>query len=97
MSFVEKLNVDVFLMGVDGIDIEKGITFNSYEESVVAERVAVNASRRIVLADDSKFGVVAPYRVVDIDGVDYIVTNESERTRKIRRFLEASGVNLVFA
>lgn len=96
-EIVNKLNVDVFLLGVDGIDLERGITFENYEESLIAQIIWRNSEKKIVVTDDSKFGKIAPYRVADINSVDYIITNASDKTEKFRFFLKGSKTKLILA
>ncbi len=96
MKFVEDLNVDVFVMGIDGIDLESGVTFSNYEESMIAKRVLENSRIKIVVADDSKFGEVYPYKVADLKDLDYIVTNRSDFSTKFEDRLP-DGVKLIFA
>jgi len=92
---VSRLNVDVFLVGIDGIDLEKGITFENYEESLIAQKVWENAKIRIVIADDSKFGAVATYRIANVESANYIITNLSNETEKFKKFLRNSKVDLI--
>ncbi len=97
MSFVERVRADVFLLGVNGIDVEKGITFDSYEEGLIARKMIENSSKVVVVSDSSKLGIVSPYKVSDIDEVDYIVVDESERARRMKKVIENMGVSVLLA
>jgi len=96
-EIVNKLNVNVFLLGVDGVDLEKGITFENYEESLIAQIIWENSEKKIVITDDSKFGKIASYKVADINSVDYIITNTSDKTEKFRDLLKGSKTKLILA
>lgn len=76
-TVVETLNVDVFLLGVDGIDAFGGVSFSSFEECLIAREVIERSKVKVVVADSSKFGLVAPFKVCDIDCLDYIITDRS--------------------
>lgn len=77
-SLVEMLNVDLLLMGVDGVDYSGGISFRSFEESLIAKEVLKHSKVKLVVADSSKFGITGPYKVCDIDCVDYLITNKDQ-------------------
>ncbi len=95
MSFVERTNADVFLMGVDGIDLERGISFDSYEESLIAQKMMENSSKVVVVSDSSKLGKLSPYKVSDVDEIDLLVMDDSEKSRKVRKLLENMGVKVI--
>ncbi len=97
MSFVERTNADVFLIGVNGIDLEKGISFDNYEESLIAQKMIENSSKVIVVSDSSKLGKVSPYKVSDLDGVDFLVVDDSEKSRKIKKVVENMGIKVILA
>lgn len=87
---VETLNIDLFLLGVDGIDDTGGISFRSFEESLIAKEVFKRSKIKVVIADSSKFGIVAPYRICDLDCVDYIITNKAP---VVENFLQKSKLS----
>ncbi|WP_448523376.1 DeoR/GlpR family DNA-binding transcription regulator [Pseudothermotoga sp.] len=94
-SLVEAINVDLFLMGVDGVDHEGGISFSSFEECLIAKEVFKRSKTNVVVADSSKFGIVAPYKVCELDCVDYIVTNSAPSVDNLLRKAKLSRVTVV--
>jgi DeoR/GlpR family transcriptional regulator of sugar metabolism len=92
---VEAINVDLFLMGVDGVDHEGGISFSSFEECLIAKEVLKRSKTKVVVADSSKFGNVAPYKVCDLDCVDYIVTNKALTVDNLLRKARLSRATVV--
>lgn len=69
------LNFDTFVMSAGGIDADAGITeYNPDDASV--KRAAIDSARRtIVVADESKMGVVTFANVCRLDDVDALVTD----------------------
>lgn len=69
------LHVDKLFLGVDGFDVERGITTH-YEPEAMLNRAMVQATRQvIVVTDRSKFGRICLHRIVSIDEVDDLVTD----------------------
>ncbi|MFV0429525.1 MAG: DeoR/GlpR family DNA-binding transcription regulator [Arachnia sp.] len=65
VDFFAGLNADVALVSSGGLDAEHGLT-DFYLEEVASRRVMLRNSRRcFVLADSSKFGIVAPHFVAE--------------------------------
>jgi len=82
LSLFENIIVDVYFMGVNGIDLNKGITNYDAEERDVAITILKNAKKVIVLADSSKFGVIMPYKICDLGDVDIIITDRLQDDKK---------------
>jgi len=93
LKFFQGMNFDVFLMGVDGIDVRKGVMFSSFEEAMVARTIVENSSKVIVVADDSKIGLKTPYVVCEASKVDYLVTTPHPDLPKFEKI----GINIVLA
>ena len=89
VDFIVKMNIDLFIIGVDGVDIDSGITFANFEESVVARKVMTVSKKKIVIADDSKIGKVAPYRIAAFDEIDVLITNATSHTRTLLKEVTA--------
>jgi DeoR family transcriptional regulator of aga operon len=92
MSALNELHVDKLFLGVDGFDVERGITTH-YEPEAMLNRAMVQAARRvIVVTDRSKFGRVCLHRIISIDEVDELVTDDS-----VPDDIRAAGERLDFA
>ena len=68
-------NCDTFVMGVAGIDGERGISDYHQAESRVKRAAAKRADRVIVAADKSKLGRVTFVSIAALSDVDVIVTD----------------------
>jgi DeoR family transcriptional regulator of aga operon len=69
------LHVDKLFLGVDGFDLERGITTH-YEPEAILNRKMVSAARSVVaVTDSSKFGRTCLHRIMDISGISALVTD----------------------
>jgi len=86
LKLFEGLKADLFIFGVNGVDGKEGITFYDFEEASVAIKAMEVSSRLMVLADHSKIGMVAPYRVCKLERVDYLVVDDPsvESVKKLK-------------
>ena len=80
--------------GVDGIDLEHGITTSTIDEAKLTRRMMEAASQTIVLADSSKFGQRGFGRIGSLEEIDVIVT-EAEVSEQMASALEEAGVDLI--
>jgi DeoR/GlpR family transcriptional regulator of sugar metabolism len=70
-------NCDTFVMGVAGIDAERGISDYHHGESQVKRAASLRADRVIVAADQSKLGRVTFVSIAPLSQIDTIVTDGS--------------------
>lgn len=88
------LNIDVAVIGVDGIDASRGFTtFDSGEAYV--NRVMLEQSREVwILADHSKFDEVLPAVIVPITAANRIITDTGTRDDQIAPLLDL-GIEVI--
>lgn len=82
--------------GVDGIDLEHGITTSTIEEAKLTQVMMRSASKIIILADSSKFGQRGFGRICSLEEIDVIVT-DSRISEQAVAMAEEAGVDLVIA
>ncbi len=71
------LRVDKLFLGVDGFDIDYGITTH-YEPEAMLNRKMVEAARQVIaVTDSSKFGRVCLHRIIDIAEIDDLVADDA--------------------
>ena len=70
-------NCDTFVMGVAGVDAERGISDYHQGESQVKRAASRRADRVIVAADQSKLGRVTFVSIAPLSEIDVIVTDGS--------------------
>ncbi len=75
-------------LGVDGIDIEHGLTTTNSMEASLNKVMIKSAQKIIVLVDSSKFGKKGFGRICGLDNVDQIITDTGIDTTTKERLLE---------
>lgn len=74
-----EMRADVLFMGIGAISLERGL-MNDYLPEVLTDRVVRSmANTVVVMADSSKFDLVAPALVFGLDEIDVIVTDSGVR------------------
>ncbi len=91
-----EFHLDLALIGVDGIDIERGISTYTIAEAHAAALYISQAERVWVVADHSKAGKVAPALIAPLAKVHRLVTDPG-LDGGIRARLEAAGLEVVVA
>lgn len=72
---VDKLTLDMAILGVDGLSAEFGATTIHPGEAEVSSRLAAVAERVVVVADASKIGASTFARICPLDQIDVLVTS----------------------
>jgi DeoR family transcriptional regulator of aga operon len=81
-------------LGVDGIDVEYGITNSNIEEAHLNRQMIDASLKTIILADSSKFGKRGFGKICGLDKVDIIVT-DTGITDTIAAIIENFGIKLI--
>ncbi len=75
---LEDLHVDKLFLGVDGFDLERGITTH-YEPEAMLNRKMVKAARQVIaVTDKSKFGRVCLHRILNVAEIDDLITDADD-------------------
>lgn len=64
-----------FFLGVDGIDVEFGLTTTNMMEAQLNKKMIAAAQKTIVLADSSKFGKRGFGRICGLESIEQIITD----------------------
>jgi DeoR/GlpR family transcriptional regulator of sugar metabolism len=80
-------------LGVDGIDLDYGITTTDFREAELNKVMIASAQKTIVLADSSKFRRRGFSKIADMYDVDLIIT-DSNIPEKIAKRIEEMGIEL---
>ncbi|MBM3689556.1 MAG: DeoR/GlpR transcriptional regulator [Actinobacteria bacterium] len=83
-------------VGVDGLDIDGGLTTHDPVEARTNAVLLEQAGRVIVVADASKFGRVLPGRIGGVQAADVVVT-DSGADPTVLEDLRARGIQVVIA
>jgi len=86
---LERLNLDVAFVGVDGITVEAGLTTHHEVEAHTNRTMIDRARRVVVVTDSSKLGRVAFAQMCPIDMVNELITDDGAAGTAIRGIQEA--------
>jgi DeoR family transcriptional regulator, aga operon transcriptional repressor len=90
---LEEMHADILFLGVDGFDLEVGITTPNFLESRV-NRAMVKAARQVVaVCDSSKFGRRSLSRIVPPGAIHHVITDQN-LPKEIQDALRAMGIAL---
>lgn len=83
-------------IGVDGIDLDFGITTTDMMEASLNRVMMQTAQKTIVLADSSKFGRRGFSKIADMEDIDQIITDSKIPATTAKR-IEEMGIILTIA
>jgi DeoR family transcriptional regulator of aga operon len=93
---LDALHVDMLFLGVDGLDLERGITTH-YEPEAMLNRKMVEAARVVVaITDSSKFGKICLHRIVPVGELNVLITDRGAPD-DIVQAAEQLGFDLILA
>lgn len=85
---LRNLHADKFFLGIDGADLEHGVTSIVLDE-VSVKRLQMGISDQVILvADSGKFGKTALHRVCGWDAIDQVITDDCLRQEYTAFFAE---------
>ncbi|REL33036.1 DeoR/GlpR transcriptional regulator [Rhodohalobacter sp. SW132] len=92
-QFLENITCGILFLGVDGIDLDFGLTTTNLGEASLNRRFIEVAQYTVVLADSTKFGKRGFSRICTLDCVQHVVTDEGTDPITIKK-LEENGVRV---
>ncbi len=96
-KYAEQMLADFYcsklFIGVDGIDLDFGITTTNMTEASLNRVMIQTAQKTIVLADSSKFGRRGFSKIADIEEIDHIITDSNINPKDAQR-IEDLGIKL---
>lgn len=95
-SALAKISCNLLFMGVDGIDLEFGLSTTNFNEASMGSSMVDSAEKVIVLADSSKFNKRGLAKICNLDQIHSIVTDANVSDRMVKAIQER-GVKVVIA
>ena len=92
-SALASLNLDIVLLGVDGISVDEGFTTHHEVEAHTNRALIERARRVIVVSDSSKIGLVAFARICAIREVDELISDAGADPGEVEA-IRKSGVQV---
>ncbi len=82
-------------LGVDGIDMDFGISTTSAQEAMLNQKMIEVAQQVIILADSSKFGRKSFGKIVDFSKIDVVISDDIPSA--FRDMFESLGIETIIA
>jgi DeoR/GlpR family transcriptional regulator of sugar metabolism len=91
---LSEYNVDTYIMGISGVDAQRGLTDYDVQEAA-GKRLAISHADRTILAfDRTKLGRVLFARVASVNQVDIVVTDVALDDRYATAFAHADVITV---
>lgn len=90
------ISCGVLFLGVDGIDLEFGLSITNLAEATLNQKMIEAAQKVVILADSTKFDRRGLGKVCNIDQIQYIVT-DSDISAETLRGLEERSIHVIIA
>ncbi|TKR29513.1 DeoR family transcriptional regulator [Luteimonas gilva] len=87
---------DTLFLGVDGLDLQFGLTTHQEAEASLNHRMVERSRRIVVLTDASKFGRVSLHRIAKLDEIHAIITDDGI-SAEYREGLQRLGIDVIVA
>ncbi|SUG41087.1 DNA-binding transcriptional regulator AgaR [Salmonella enterica subsp. arizonae] len=85
---------DMLFLGVDAIDLERGISTHNEDEARLNRRMCEVAEKIIVVTDSSKFDRSSLHKIVDTQRIDMIIVDEGIPVESLEG-LRKSGIDVI--
>jgi DeoR family transcriptional regulator of aga operon len=76
VAAMEGLLVNKLFLGVDGIDMEGGVTTHFENEAMLNRLMVKKATEVIAVTDSSKFGRKCLHRIIGVEDLDVLITDQ---------------------
>ncbi len=93
-SFLSNLTCSKLFIGVDGIDLDFGLTTSNISEAHLNHYMIKAAQKVIVLADSSKFGKRGFGKICDINQIHQIITDKNAPPNAVEKMIE-KGIDVI--
>ena len=90
------VNLDIALVGIDGLSVERGLTTYNQAEAYVIHELVERAKEVWAVADHSKLGIIRPATMAPIDKLKKLITDQ-KASKKLVADLKALYVDVVLA
>ena len=94
LDMLDKINIDLALIGVSGCNADSGFTCGTESDMVVKRKVIQKARTSVVVCDQAKFSRLMPYTFASLDEVDYLIS-DSALPEAIDAAAQQSGVKIL--
>ncbi len=94
LEMLDKINIDLALIGVSGCNADAGFTCGTEGDMVVKSKVIGKARTTVVMCDQAKFSRLMPYTFARFSDVDYLIS-DGPVPENILQAAVAAGVKML--
>lgn len=91
---LKSMRVDKLFLGVDGFDLQEGLTTPNMAEASINRQMIAIAKEVIVVADHTKFGAVMFSQIAPVDAVHKVITDKMTDERICEQIREL-GIEVI--
>lgn len=91
---LQNYHFDMLFLGVDSIDLERGVSTHNEDEARLNRRMCEVAERIIVVTDSSKFNRSSLHKIIDTQRIHTIIVDEGIPEESLKEF-HRSGVEVI--
>ena len=91
---LQNYHFDILFLGVDAIDLERGVSTHNEDEARLNRRMCEVAERIIVVTDSSKFNRSSLHKIIDTQRIHTIIVDEGIPAECLQE-LHRSGVEVI--
>lgn len=91
LEFLEAIHVDTVFLGISAISPDMMLGSHTFENAELKRTMLKSSSKKVLLADTTKFGVHAFAHVCPLSHIDILITNK-HLTEQERAYLEAHHI-----
>ncbi|MEX2594351.1 MAG: DeoR/GlpR family DNA-binding transcription regulator [Anditalea sp.] len=95
-SALENISCGLLFLGVDGIDLDFGLSTTILNEASLGFKMIESAQTVVIMADSTKFNKRGLAKICGLDQIHYIIT-DSKAPAKAIRVLEDKGIRVIIA
>ena len=96
IRILEEISCGILFIGVDGIDLDFGISISNISEASLNQKMIETAQTVVILADSTKFDRRGLGRICSLEQVQYIITDNKVSTNTIKA-IEDKGIKVIIA
>lgn len=91
---LQNYHFDILFLGVDAIDLERGVSTHNEDEARINRRMCEVAERIVVVTDSSKFNRSSLHKIIDTQRIHMVITDNDIAPESLEG-LRRSGVQVV--
>ena len=83
LELLGRIRADILFLGCNGVHARHGVTNANFDEAEVKTRMAEYATQVVVVADQSKLGVVSRAQLLPLSGVNTLITGRQASAEQL--------------